>query len=109
VVVASGHDAHVAELVEGEVVGANTKADVYFIPFDLETKLHKIWELKVDKLKLKVCWLVSHMIFSFFNDKHLLVPKYSGVSSLTVLCPFYILDPILKSDAPPLYILDPVL
>jgi hypothetical protein len=52
---------------------------------------------------------VSLMIFSFFNDKHLLVPKYSGASSLEVLRPFYILDPIFKSDALPLYILDPVL
>jgi hypothetical protein len=30
-------------------------------------------------------------------------------TSLEVLRPFYILDPILQSDAPPLYILDPVL
>ncbi len=52
---------------------------------------------------------VSHMIFSFFNDKRLLAPKYSGASTLEVLRPFYILDPILQSDAPPLYILDPVL
>ncbi len=27
------------------------------------------------------------MIFSFFNDKAPLVPKYSGASSLEVLCP----------------------
>jgi hypothetical protein len=30
-------------------------------------------------------------------------------TSLEVLHPFYILDPILQLDAPPLYILDPVL
>jgi hypothetical protein len=30
-------------------------------------------------------------------------------TSLEVLHPLYILDPILKSDAPPLYILNPVL
>jgi hypothetical protein len=31
--------------------------------------------------------LLSHMIYSFFNDKAPLVPKYSGVSSLEVLRP----------------------
>ncbi len=30
-------------------------------------------------------------------------------TSVEVLHPFYILDPILQSEAPPLYILDPVL
>ncbi len=53
--------------------------------------------------------LLSHMIFSFFNDKCLLAPKYSGATSLEVLRPFYILDLILQLDAPPLYILDLVL
>jgi len=53
--------------------------------------------------------LLSHMIFSFFNDKRLLAPKYSGATSLEVLRPFYILDLILQLDAPPLYILDLVL
>jgi hypothetical protein len=49
------------------------------------------------------------MIFSFFNDKHLLAPKIFWDTYLKVLRPFYILDPILQSDATPLYILDPVL
>jgi hypothetical protein len=35
--------------------------------------------------------LLSHMIFSFFNDKRFLAPKYSGASSLEVLCPFIFL------------------
>ncbi len=35
--------------------------------------------------------LISHMIFSFFNDKAPLVPKYSGVSSLEVLRPPFFL------------------
>ncbi len=43
---------------------------------------------------------ISHMIFSFCNDKCLLAPKYSGASSLEVLPPLYILGPILQSDAP---------
>jgi hypothetical protein len=34
---------------------------------------------------------ISYMIFSFFNDKHLLAPKYSGASSLEVLRPFIFL------------------
>jgi hypothetical protein len=34
-----------------------------------------------------------------------LAPKYSGVSSLEVLRPFYILDLVLQSDAPPPHIL----
>ncbi len=33
------------------------------------------------------CKQLSHMIFSFSNDKVPLAPKYSGVSSLEVLCP----------------------
>jgi hypothetical protein len=49
------------------------------------------------------------MIFSFFNDKRLLAPNYSGASSLEVLRPLYILDPILQLDALPFYVLDPVL
>jgi hypothetical protein len=46
------------------------------------------------------------MIFSFFNYKAPLAPKYSGVSSLEVLRPFYILDLVLQLDAPPTHILD---
>ncbi len=36
--------------------------------------------------------VLSHMIFSFFNDKRLLAPKYSGASSHEVLCPFIFLN-----------------
>jgi hypothetical protein len=34
---------------------------------------------------------LSHMIFSFFNEKRLLVPKYTGASLLEVLCSFIFL------------------
>ena len=51
---------------------------------------------------------ITHDIFILL-DKALLAPKYSGVSSLEVLRPFYILDPVLQSDAPPPHILDPLL
>jgi len=51
---------------------------------------------------------ITHDIFIHF-DKALLAPKYSGVSSLEVLRPLYILDPVLQSDAPPPHILDPLL
>jgi hypothetical protein len=51
---------------------------------------------------------ITHDIFIHL-DKALLAPKYSGVSSLEVLRPFYILDPFLQSDAPPPHILDPLL
>jgi hypothetical protein len=51
---------------------------------------------------------MTHDIFTHL-DKALLAPKYSGVSSLEVLRPFYILDPVLQSDAPPPHIIDPLL
>jgi hypothetical protein len=50
---------------------------------------------------------ITHDIFIHL-DKALLAPKYSGVSSLEVLRPFYILDPFLQSDAPSPHILDPL-
>ncbi len=43
------------------------------------------------KIYNKVQFEISHMIFSFFNDKVPLVPKYSGVSSLEMLRPFILL------------------
>jgi hypothetical protein len=43
------------------------------------------------------------MIFSSFNDKHLLVPKYSGASSLEVLCPFTFLIRFSIGCSAPLY------
>ena len=35
-VVAAGRDAHVAELVEGEVLGADAEAETDFVLFNLE-------------------------------------------------------------------------
>ncbi len=48
----------------------------------------------------------SRMIFSVFNDKVPLAPKYSGAYSLEVLRPSIFLIWFFQSDAPPLYILD---
>jgi hypothetical protein len=49
------------------------------------------------------------MIFSFFNDKGLLAPKYSGVFSLEVLCPSIFLIRFSNQMLLPFYIDDPVL
>ncbi len=51
---------------------------------------------------------ITHDIIIHLNQA-LLAPKYLGVSSLEVLRPFYILDPVSQPDAQPPHILDPLL
>jgi len=46
---------------------------------------------KTSLAESKMFKCLSHMIFSFFNDKRLLATKYSGAYSLEVLCPFIFL------------------
>jgi len=52
---------------------------------------------------------ISYLIFSFLNDKHLLAPKNIQSTSLEVLRPFLFLIWFSIRMLCPLYILDPVL
>ncbi len=61
-----------------------------FHPVNRSVVTRNPWLILLIKIYYKIFleFQVSHMIFSFFNDKRLLAPKYSGATSLEVLRPF---------------------
>ncbi len=72
----------------------HNKHSSFFMKVQIAKKFYSIEPTKRD-------WYFKDPLI--FNDKRLLVPKYSGAASLEVLCPFIFLDPVLWSDQPLLY------
>ncbi len=70
----------------------------YIMPSEREqNRITRVSKKIMKRVRQQMTWnngtlrICIHMIFSFFNDKVPLAPKYSGASSLEVLCPSIIL------------------